>query len=282
MSKQWSFGAKALVGLLGAALIALATMPATAQVKPTVMETGVEHPHSAIYIGNSFFYYNNSLHNQVTRLIHAGDPKYRFRSTSVTISGSGSDWHDVGSYFRPNAIGRYSFNTKNEIVFNKLDRLFDLAIMMDCSQCPVHPQLKAVFFEKMKQHADTVRKHGTKPVFFMSWAYADAPEMPAQLADAYTTAANNSDAFVIPAGLAFAKSIERRPALNLYVADKRHPSAAGTYLAAATTYGALFRKSPVGLKYTAGLDQETAEFLQTAAWQTLQQYFPPLSASAKN
>jgi len=282
MSKQWLFGAKALVGLLGAALIALATMPATAQVKPTVMETGVEHPHSAIYIGNSFFYYNNSLHNQVTRLIHAGDPKYRFRSTSVTISGSGSDWHDVGSYFRPNAIGRYSFNTKNEIVFNKLDRLFDLAIMMDCSQCPVHPQLKAVFFEKMKQHADTVRKHGTKPVFFMSWAYADAPEMTAQLADAYTTAANNSDAFVIPAGLAFAKSIERRPQLNLYVDDKRHPSPAGSYLAAATTYGALFRKSPVGLKYTAGLDQETAEFLQTAAWQTLQQYFPPLSASARN
>ena len=205
MSKQWLFGAKALVGLLGAALIALATMPASAQVKPTVMESGVEHPHSAIYIGNSFFYYNNSLHNQVTRLIHAGDPKYRFRSTSVTISGSGSDWHDVGSYFRPNAIGRYSFNTKNEIVFNKLDRLFDLAIMMDCSQCPVHPQLKAVFFEQMKQHADTVRKHGTKPVFFMSWAYADAPEMTAQLADAYTTAANNSDAFVIPAGLAFAQ-----------------------------------------------------------------------------
>ena len=32
------------------------------------MESGVEHPHSAIYIGNSFFYYNNSLHNHVTRL----------------------------------------------------------------------------------------------------------------------------------------------------------------------------------------------------------------------
>ena len=141
---------------------------------------------------------------------------------------------------------------------------------------------RQVFFDQMKQHAATVRKHGAKPVFFMSWAYADVPAMTAQLADAYTTAANDNDAFVIPAGLAFGKAVEQRPALNLYVADKRHPSLAGTYLAAATTYGALFRKSPVGLKYTAGLDQETAEFLQTTAWQTLQEYFPPLSASAKN
>ena len=167
-------------------------------------------------------------------------------------------------------------------MFNKIDRLFDLAIMMDCSQCPVHPELRSVFFEQMKQHAATVRKYGTKPVFFMSWAYADVPAMTAQLADAYTTAANDNDAFVIPAGLAFGKAVEQRPALNLYVADKRHPSVAGTYLAAATTYGALFRKSPVGLKYTGGLNQETAEFLQTIAWRTLQEYFPPLSASAKN
>jgi hypothetical protein len=272
-----------LLGAAGAALMTLViATPTAAQVKPKVMESGVEQPHSAIYIGNSFFYYNNSLHNHVTRFIHAAEPKYRFRSTSVTISGSGSDWHDVGSYFRPNAIGRYSFNTKNEIVFNKLDRLFDLAIMMDCSQCPVHPELRKVFFEQMKLNADTVRQHGTKPVFFMSWAYADAPEMTAQLADAYTTAGNDSDAFVIPAGLAFARSIAQRPELNLYVADKRHPSLAGTYLAAATIYGALFRKPPVGLKYTADLNQETATFLQTAAWQTLQEYFPPLSASARN
>ena len=140
----------------------------------------------AIYIGNSFFYYNNSLHNHVTQLIRAADPTHPFRSTSVTISGSGSDWHDVGSYFRPNAIGRYSFDGENNIVFNSINRLFDLAIMMDCSQCPVHPQLRPIFFEQMKLHADTVRKHDTKPVFFMSWAYSDLPAMTMQLADAYT------------------------------------------------------------------------------------------------
>ena len=91
-------------------------------------------------------------------------------------------------------------------MFNKLDRLFDLAIMMDCSQCPIHPQLKSVFVEYARKHSDTVRKHGAKPVWFMSWAYADKPEMTAELAEAYTRAANDNDAFVIPAGLAFARA----------------------------------------------------------------------------
>ena len=82
-----------------------------------------------------------------------------------------------------------------------------------------------------------------------------------------------TDAFVIPAGLAFARSIAKRPELNLYVTDKRHPSLLGTYLAAATVYAALYRETPVGNAYTAGIDNDTARFLQTVAWETVQDYY---------
>jgi hypothetical protein len=260
--------------LCSAALVVLlGTAPLAAQTKPKVLESGVARPASAVFIGNSFFYYNNSLHNHVSALLRAADPNYKFRTTSVTISGSGSDWHDVESYFRPNALGTYSFDADNNVVFNKIDRLFDLAIMMDCSQCPIHPQLKSVFYDYSRKHSDTVRRHGAKPAFFMSWAYADRPEMTAELAEAYTKAANDNDVFVIPAGLAFARSVDQRPQLNLYAPDKRHPSVAGTYLAASTSYASLFKTSPVGLKYTAGLDEATAKFLQTVAWETVQDYF---------
>ena len=78
---------------------------------------------------------------------------------------------------------------------------------------------------------------------------------------------------MIPAGLAFARSIAQKPDLNLYVADKRHPSLAGSYLAAATTFAAVFRKSPVGLSYTAGLDPAVAKHLQQVAWETVQGYY---------
>ncbi len=264
--------------LLALALLALGVAPTAAQAIPKVLDSGVARPESAIFIGNSFFYYNNSLHNHVTRLVRAAEPAYKLRSTSVTISGSGADWHDVESYFRPNALGMYSFDEDNNIVFNKLDRLFDLAIMMDCSQCPLHPQLKSAFYEFSKKHSETVRRHGAKPVFFMSWAYADKPEMTAQLAEAYTKVGNDSDAFVIPAGLAFARALAQRPNLVLHAADRRHPSLAGTYLAAATVYAALFKKSPEGLKYTAGLDDGTAAFLQKVAWETVQDYYPRAQA----
>ena len=60
--------------------------------------------------------------------------------------------------------------------------------------------------------------------------------------------------------------------MNLYVADKRHPSPEGSYLAAATTYAALFNKSPVGLKFSASIKPDVAAHLQQVAWDTVQQY----------
>lgn len=265
--------------LAGAIAVALA-LPAFAQTssspqtRPKISTSGVVNPASMMWVGNSFFYYNNSMHGHVAALLRAAKPGYAFRQSSVTIGGSGFGWHDMESLFRPNAIGSYSFVGDNEVRFNKLEKLFDLVVMMDCSQCPVHPQLSSVFTSFAKSYSDTIRKNGGKPVFFMSWAYSDKPEMTLELAEAYIKAANDNDAFVIPAGLAFARSIAKRPDINLYIADKRHPSLAGTYLAAATVYAALFKASPVGLKYTAGLSPETAMHLQETAWETVQGFYP--------
>ena len=57
------------------------------------------------------------------------------------------------------------------------------------------------------------------------------------------------------------------------MADKRHPTLAGTYLAAAVSYAAVFGVSPVDLPYTAGLAPQQAAYLQQVAWQTVQSYY---------
>jgi|SRR3984893_8862650 len=268
------------VALVAAGFVAAAPSAALAQTKPVVPKPivtslGPDFPKTEIFIGNSFFYYNNGMPDHVRRLETAADPDHAhdYHNTMVTIGGSGFDWHDVESYFRPNAIGSYSFDEHNNIVFNSRDKLFDVAVMMDCSQCPIHPKLNTVFTEYAKKNSDIVRAHGARPVFFMSWAYADKPEMTAQLAEAYTIAGNDNNALVIPAGLAFARAISKQPELNLYAPDKRHPSPAGTYLAACTTFAALTGRSPVGNAYLAGIDEQTAHLLQTVAWETVQDYY---------
>ena len=58
----------------------------------------------------------------------------------------------------------------------------------------------------------------------------------AHRAERYTLAGKANGALVIPAGLAYANTIAWRPNTVLYEIDKRHPSLAGTYLAACTAY----------------------------------------------
>ena len=245
-----------------------------AQTKPKRTDIG-QAPEAVLWVGNSFFYYNNSMHNHFGLLVGSAGSGARVRSTSVTISGSGLDWHDMESLLRPGGLGRYSFVGDNEIRFNKPGRQYDTAIMMDCSQCPVHPQLQTAFHDTVRKHSQALVRADVRPVLFMSWAYKDKPEMTAQLAEQYTLAGNANDALVIPAGLAFAKAIAKNADIELYASDKRHPSLAGSYLAACTVYATLYRKTPVGLTYTAGLNPELATLLQTAAWESVQEYFRP-------
>lgn len=224
-----------------------------------------------LWVGNSFFYYNNSMHGHTARMITEAGLKGT-RNTSATISGAGLNWHDVEAHFRPGGVASYSFARDNQVSFNTFDKPFDGVMMMDCSQCPVHPQLKPLFFEYAAKHSATARKHGATPILFMSWSYQDKPEMTQELAAEYVEAGRQNRALVVPAGLAFAASIQKRPDINLYVADKRHPSLAGTYLGACVVLASVFKTSPVGLKYSAGLPAETAAHLQSVAWETVQAF----------
>jgi hypothetical protein len=263
----WKLGGVAAI-ILG--LAGCGTVPSTPKAGYKATDGA---PKSVLWVGNSFFYYNNSMHGHVGNLLSAAKVT-GVRQTSATISGSGINWHDVSAHFKPGGVDSYSFLPGNVVKFNTLDRPFDVVMMMDCSQCPIHPQLQPVFYEYAKKHSDTVRSYGAEPALFASWAYQDAPEMTQQLLTEYVKAGKANNAQVIPAGLAFANSIKIKPDLNLYVADKRHPSLAGTYLAANVVLASLFKQNPVGNTYTAGLPAETAKHLQQVAWDTVQAFKP--------
>jgi hypothetical protein len=229
--------------LATAALVALSACAQTPPATPAATAASRTPPLSMLWVGNSFFYYNNSMHGHVGGLLRASAEGNRgWRQTSATISGSGLNWHDMESHFKPGGMGSYSFVAGNKVEFNVGER-------------------KAI-----------TRKHGAEPILFMSWAYQDAPEMTATLADAYLKMAAAHQARVVPAGPAFARSIAKRPELNLYVADKRHPSLAGTYLAACTVLASVYRINPVGNSYTAGLPADVVAHLQGIAAETVRDF----------
>ena len=52
---------------------------------------------------------------------------------------------------------------------------------------------------------------------------------------------------VVPVGLAFAEVRKTKPDLVMYMPDKSHPSAAGSFLYGAVLYSTLIHRTPAGI-----------------------------------
>jgi hypothetical protein len=89
--------------------------------------------------------------------------------------------------------------------------------------------------------------------------------MQAQVQAGYMEIADELDAIVAPAGIAWQNSLAQEPGPDLWQGDGIHPSVAGTYLSACVFYAVIFQQSPEGLPYRAGLTIETARLLQQVA-----------------
>ena len=240
--------------------------------RPDFIETKVKNPKSVVFIGNSFFYYNNGVHKPTLGMVKANKDLgkgHRFRN--ITINSSSLEWHDVESYVTNQKIGSFSITSKNK--YKKYDpENYQLAILMDCSQCPIHPDRKDLFHFYVDEHSKTLKKYGVEPALLMTWAYKDKPEMIEGISSAYISAGNRNEIMTFPVGLAFQRSQIENPDIELFTPDKRHPSKAGTYLMAAVIYASLYRVSPIGNTYDYGLGQVIQSKLQTTAWETLSYY----------
>ncbi len=220
--------------------------------------THIEAPRRVLFIGNSFSYYNDSLHGHLRSLVEAADPAHAkdYVFKSVTISGG------------------YLIDHAGSVPYMLKSGPWDVVVLQGQSTEPMpsNPKFQR-FREAARAYDGLIRASGAKTVFFMTWAYRDKPEMTVPLEEGYEGIANALDDLVVPVGLAFRRSLKERPDLVLHFKDNHHPSMAGTYLAACTFYSALYGKSPVGNPYIADLDSDTAKFLQGVAWETVRSYY---------
>lgn len=242
---------------------------AGAQPVPAVKQRQVELPARILFVGNSYFYYNDSLHNHVRRIVIAADPALEkaLQYKSATIGAAPLAHHDVKGLLAPGRLG--------------MKQPYDVVILQGNSGDALADARRASFREKVLEFSADIAKTGAKTALYMTHAYVApnkeaSPDMMRKVEDMYLAAGNEAGALVIPVGLAFEEAYRQRPGIQLHKTyDGSHPDLIGTYLAACVVYASLYGKSPVGnaYDYYGKLDRETAAFLQRVAEETVRRFY---------
>ena len=228
---------------------------------------------SVMYVGNSFFYYNNSLHNHVGSIVKNHPSMQSLRQRSITINGSSLSWHPLEAYLNNKNIGSFSIDTARDNRYMQLeDTSIDAVIFMDCSLCPIHPMTKKDFHKNVAKFSKIIRSKGMEPILFMSWPYKNKPSMIKDLREEFFKAANVNNILLIPVGEAFYNFSKKYPEIDLYTQDLRHPSKEGTYLAAAVVFATLFNLDVTGTKGMSLIDDDVTLKIQAVADSTVESF----------
>ena len=156
---------------------------------------------------------------------------------------------------------------------------WDDVVLQEQSQIPsVETARTGQMVPAARELVQKIRQAGAMPIFFLTWAHRDGwPEnglpdyqsMQLQIDSGYLSIAKELDAPVAPVGVAWLRATREHPEMVLWQEDGSHPTVQGTYLAACVFYAVIFRQSPEGLSYRAGLPDNIAQSIQTIAANTV-------------
>lgn len=226
-------------------------------------------PKRVLFVGNSYLYYNDSMHNHVKRIAEengpykAGDYEYK----SATIGGARLSHHNINSLLEPGRLG--------------IEEPFDLVILQGGSSEPLTEENRQAFAEKAVELNEKIRDTGAEVALYMTHAYVEPharfdPNMIEKIEPTYVETGNKIDALVIPVGLAFERAYAERPDMQLHKAfDGTHPSLLGTYLAACVVYASVYQRPVSGIAYDyfGAVDADDARFLRRIADATVAEFF---------
>ena len=122
------------------------------------------------------------------------------------------------------------------------------------------------FHENVRKFVPAMKESGAKMVLFMTWARKKEPENQTLLTDSYNQIGKELEASVVPVGTAWQKLLAKHDKPVLHAEDGRHPTVAGSYLAACTFYATLFGGDPTKIETDLGdLTDEERKLLQRGA-----------------
>jgi len=236
---------------------------------PEVERLQNEAPKRILFVGNSYLYYNDSLHNHVSRIAaEISRPEVgEYRYKSATIGGARLSHHHIDTLLEPGRLG--------------IDEPFDLVVLQGGSAEVLTEENRAQFRESAIEMSEKIRATGAEVALYMTHAYVKPderyePNLINKIRPTYVSVGNELDALVIPVGLAFERAYEQKPDIELHKTfDGTHPSLLGTYLAACVVYQSIYGTSTVGIDYDyfGAVDEEDAEFLRGIADETVSEFF---------
>jgi len=217
-----------------------------------------------LFVGNSYLYYNDSLHNHVKRMAIERFPSYeeKFIYKSSTIGGARSWHHNFKHLLESKNLG--------------VNESFDLLILQGGSAEPLSKNSRVIFKNTVKEVNEIAKGYGTKLALYMTHAYV-APDkryeanMINKISSLYINAAKENNVKVIPVGIGFENAYKENPNIQLHNLDGTHPSLLGTYLAACIVYGVLYDDSPVGIDYNyfGKVSDQDRIFIQKIVYETI-------------
>lgn len=236
-------------------------------VDPTVSALQNQNPQRVLLVGNSYLYYGDSMHNMLRRMVSADQPDLKLQYKSATIGGASLDHHNMDWLTSPGKIG--------------VKEPFELVILQGHSAAALNPKQSQVHLSASKDAVDLIRQRGGEVAIYMPPAYVPPhkganAENSTKNREFYVKQGNDLGVLVLPVGLAFDEAYQKNPNIKLHKSyDGSHPSRAGTYLAAATIYAAVYGKSPVGNQFDTfdEVDPETRLFLQEVALDTVKKFY---------
>ncbi|KFZ29438.1 hypothetical protein IDAT_03560 [Pseudidiomarina atlantica] len=232
-----------------------------------------EEPKRVLFVGNSFSFYSNGIHNHFANLLRAEGAWQAGENRVRLLTLSGGHIHETGRL-----LNSYLSSGDDD---------WHAVVLQGHSNEPIDEKKSARFEKAMELMIKALRERDIQPLLLMTWGYQNEPSMSRKLQAAYERVGKRHDALVVPVGVAFAAAAEQHPDIHLFVKDVRgatneqllyrrdikHPSMAGTYLAACVMYASLYHRSPEGNLFTADLDADTARTLQRLSWQVVADYF---------
>jgi hypothetical protein len=244
----------------------MCVMPVLAEESTYNRSVFTQEPYEILFIGSSYFNYNNLPGLFENLAISSGNEVY-------------IDQYIPGGLY----LSDHASSSITEVKINEKD--WDYVILQGVGRVTaypdsftLHPVYPALVTLQNKIHENCA---STKMVFCLPWAFEDGmtwygwpdtySDMQINIYNKTLLYSNDLDFPIAPVGWAWYAVLDELnyPLHYLHMSDWNHPSLRGSYLMACTIFSAIFKESTLGNEYYAGLPEDEANYFQTVASNTV-------------